>query len=77
MTTDDFADTLTSRLVSLVNPQDLSSIRSSFCNQVDFYATARDARPFLDAHPEGALMAIRDAHDWARCFAAAFVASGQ
>jgi alkylmercury lyase len=75
-------DTVTSvepetAVVSLVNPENLSSIRSSFCTRVNFYATAEDAEAFLDAHPDGAVMAIRDAHAWARRFADAFTAAGQ
>jgi len=64
-------------VVSMVNPEDLSSIRTSFCNQVDFYATAEDAEAFPEGHPNGAVMAIREAHAWARRFADAFLAAGQ
>jgi alkylmercury lyase len=62
-------------VVSLVNPEDLSAIRSSFCNQVDFYATAEEARPWLESHPSGEVMSIRDAHTWATGLAGAFLAA--
>lgn len=49
-------------VVSLVNPEDLSSIRSSFCNQVHYFASPEDARPWLDEHPDGEVLPVRDAY---------------
>ena len=40
-------------VVSLVNPADLTSIRSSFCNQVHYFASNADAEPWLDRHRGG------------------------
>lgn len=49
-------------VVSLVNPEDLSSIRSSFCNQVHYFTSAEDAQPWLDAHPGGEVLPVADAY---------------
>lgn len=51
----------TEAVVSLVNPEDITSIRSSFCNQVHYFASAEDARPWLEAHSDGELLAVADA----------------
>ena len=60
-------------VLSVVNPDDLSSVRTSFCNEVDFYATADEARPWLDRHPTGVVMPVHEAHALAREMAAAFL----
>lgn len=49
-------------VVSLVNPEDMSSVRSAFCNQVHFFASAETAQPWLDAHPGGSVVAVGEAH---------------
>ena len=49
-------------VVSLVNPADMSSVRSAFCNQVHFFASADDARPWLDNHPGGEVLSVADAY---------------
>jgi alkylmercury lyase len=49
-------------VVSLINPQDLSSVRSAFCNQVHFFPSAEAARPWLDAHPEGSVVPVAEAY---------------
>ncbi len=49
-------------VVSLVNPEDLSSIRSSFCNQVHYFTSAEDAQPWLEAHPGGEILPVADAY---------------
>lgn len=48
-------------VVSLVNPEDMTEIRSSFCNQVHFFTSTEDAQPWLDSHPDGEVLAIADA----------------
>jgi alkylmercury lyase len=50
-------------VVSVLNPDDLSSIRSSFCNQVHFFTSPEDAQPWLDAHPDGEVMSVEQAHE--------------
>jgi alkylmercury lyase len=49
-------------VVSLVNPEDLSSIRSSFCNLVHYFTGADDAAPWLAEHPEGQIVSVAEAH---------------
>lgn len=49
-------------MVSLVNPEDMSSIRSSFCNQVHFFTSPEDAAPWLADHPEAEVLPVADAH---------------
>ncbi len=50
-------------VVSLVNPADMmSSIRSSFCNQVHYFTSPEDARPWLEAHPGGEVLPVADAY---------------
>jgi alkylmercury lyase len=49
-------------VMSLVNPEDLSSIRSSFCNQVHYFTSAEDAQPWLEAHPGGEILPVADAY---------------
>lgn len=36
-------------VVSLVNPEDVTELRSSFCNRVHFFTSVDDARSWLDA----------------------------
>jgi alkylmercury lyase len=49
-------------VVSLVNPEDLSSVRSSFCNQVHFFASPDEAGPWLENHPEGTIVPVQEAY---------------
>ena len=49
-------------VVSVINPDDLSSIRSSFCNQVHFFTSADDAAEWLDNHPGGEVLPVADAY---------------
>jgi len=48
-------------VVSLVNPEDMTEIRSSFCNQVHFFTSTEDAQPWLESHPGGEVLAVVDA----------------
>ncbi|WP_427136185.1 organomercurial lyase MerB [Pseudarthrobacter sp. S9] len=49
-------------VVSLVNPEDMSSVRSAFCNQVHFFASDEAAHPWLAAHPGGSVVPVAEAH---------------
>ncbi|MGH3584538.1 MAG: organomercurial lyase MerB [Mycobacterium sp.] len=49
-------------VVSLVNPEDLTSIRSSFCNQVHYFTCAADAEPWLAQHPGAQIVGVTEAH---------------
>jgi len=45
-------------VISLVNPDDLSQIRSAFCNQVHYFASPDEARPWLERHPEATVIPV-------------------
>ncbi|MBN9629121.1 MAG: organomercurial lyase MerB, partial [Actinobacteria bacterium] len=49
-------------VVSLVNPEDMTSIRSAFCNQVHYFTSAEDAQTWLETHPGGEVMPVADAY---------------
>lgn len=49
-------------VVSLVNPEDMTSVRSAFCNQVHYFDSAEAAKPWLAAHPGGEIMPVADAY---------------
>ncbi|GAC1500751.1 MAG: organomercurial lyase MerB [Pseudarthrobacter sp.] len=49
-------------VVSLVNPEDMSSVRSSFCNQVHFFASPEEAEPWLENHPDGTIIPVDEAY---------------
>lgn len=49
-------------VVSLVNPEDMSAVRSSFCNQVHFFASPEEAGPWLKAHPGGSVILVDEAY---------------
>lgn len=49
-------------VVSVVNPDIVASIRSSFCNQVHFFASAADAADWLASHPGGDVVPVVDAY---------------
>lgn len=49
-------------VVSLVNPDDMTSIRSSFCSQVHYFASGDDAQTWLAQHPGGEVLSVADAY---------------
>lgn len=49
-------------VVSLVNPEDMTSVRSAFCNQVHYFDSAEAAKPWLDAHPGGEILPVAEAY---------------
>lgn len=53
-------------VVSLVSPDDLTSVRSAFCNHVHFFASADAAHPWLDQHPEATILPVADAYELGR-----------
>ncbi|MEO3936875.1 organomercurial lyase MerB [Dermatophilaceae bacterium Soc4.6] len=53
-------------VVSLVDPEDLTSVRSAFCNQVHFFASAEAAQAWLDKHPGAAVLPVAEAYQLAR-----------
>ncbi|WP_144663328.1 organomercurial lyase MerB [Paenarthrobacter nicotinovorans] len=56
-------------VVSLVNPEDMSSVRSSFCNQVHFFASPEEAEPWLINHPDGTVIPVDEAYRLASAMA--------
>lgn len=56
-------------VVSLVNPEDLSSIRSAFCHQVHFFSSADDAGPWLQDRPGATVIPVAQAYQLATTMA--------
>ncbi len=48
-------------VVSIVTPDDLSAVRTSFCNEVHFFASPEAASPWLAVHPGATVLPITDA----------------
>ena len=48
-------------VVSIVTPDDVSAIRTSFCNEVHFFASPGAADTWLAAHPGATVLPITDA----------------
>jgi alkylmercury lyase len=49
-------------VVSIVTPDDMASVRASFCNQVHFFASPDAAGHWLGEHPEATVVPVADAH---------------
>jgi alkylmercury lyase len=60
-------------VVSLVNPDKITSIRSSFCNQVHYFASPEDAGSWLTEHPEAEIVPVADAYQLADALSAGFL----
>jgi alkylmercury lyase len=60
-------------VVSLVNPEDMTSVRGAFCSQVHFFASREDAQPWLDTHPGGEVMVVEEAYRVGTALAASMV----
>lgn len=77
LTVDDTGVTSTdpaTAVVSLVAPDDLTSVRAAFCNQVHFFASEHAAGPWLDDHPDASVLPVAEAYELAR---EATIPSGQ
>lgn len=48
-------------VVSIVTPDDVSAVRTSFCNEVHFFASPEAASPWLAEHPGATVLPITDA----------------
>lgn len=48
-------------VVSLVNPDDMTSLRSAFCNQVHYFTSTEEAQAWIEAHPGGEVLPVADA----------------
>lgn len=53
-------------VVSIVIPSEMSSVRSAFCDQVHFFASADAATTWLDAHPGMFVVPVADAFQLGR-----------
>lgn len=49
-------------VVSLMNPDQITSIRSSFCNQVHYFTSVGDAAEWLAEHPGAEAVPVAEAH---------------
>jgi alkylmercury lyase len=65
----------TSAVVSLVSPEDMAEVRSSFCNQVHYFTSPEDAQPWLEAHPEGEVLTVEQARRMGADIVTAFLGS--
>ncbi|MCZ4570206.1 organomercurial lyase MerB [Rhodococcus erythropolis] len=61
-------------VLSLLIPEDEGPVRSSFCNQVHYFASREEARPWLDTHPDGEVLDIEAAHRVGAAIAASMLA---
>lgn len=60
-------------VVSLVNPEQISSIRSSLCNQVHYFTSAEDAAGWLAEHPGAEVVSVADAYQLGSTLAASLI----
>lgn len=51
-----------SAVVSLVNPEQITSIRTSFCNQVHYFTSSANAAAWLAAHPGAEVVPVAEAY---------------
>nr|BAQ03799.1 organomercurial lyase enzyme [Paenibacillus sp. EOA1] len=56
----------TTAVVSIVTPDDTSSVRSSFCNEVHFFSTESAAQNWLNQHPNGKVYPVKEAFELGR-----------
>lgn len=50
-------------VVSIVTPEDMSSVRTSFCDQVHFFSTEGAAQDWLNQHPDGKVLPVKEAFE--------------
>lgn len=53
-------------VVSLVDPADMTSVRSSFCNQVHFFASTEATQLWLSQHPDARVLPVAEAYELSR-----------
>lgn len=59
--------------VSLIDPVDMTEIRSSFCNQVHFFGSADDADSWVEKNPGGEILPIAEAFEFGVRLTAVFL----
>jgi alkylmercury lyase len=64
-------------VVSLVTPDTPTSIRTSFCNQIHFFAAAEAAGDWLAEHPEARVLPVADAFEAERDLNAQIISGGR
>ncbi|MBY0413186.1 MAG: organomercurial lyase MerB, partial [Bdellovibrionales bacterium] len=63
-------------VVSIVSPDDMSSIRSAFCNEVHFFSSPKAAQNWLKQHPGASVLPVKDAFELGRLLGARYEGSG-
>ena len=63
-------------VVSILTPDRGTSVRSAFCNQVHFFASAAAAQPWLREHPDASVLPVREAFDLGRRLTSTLLAGG-
>lgn len=63
-------------VVSIVTPDDMSSIRSSFCNEVHFFSSPSAAQNWLKQHPGASVLPVEDAFELGRLLGTRYEGSG-
>ena len=53
-------------VVSIVTPDDLASVRASFCNHVHFFTDTAAAQSWLSEHPGGSVLPVAQAYQLGR-----------
>ncbi|MDA8369953.1 MAG: organomercurial lyase MerB [Nocardiopsaceae bacterium] len=61
-------------VVSIVAPEQCSSVRSDFCDEVHFFASRHAAAPWLDDRPEATVVEVAEAFTLGRRLAASLTA---
>ncbi|MBN9629881.1 MAG: organomercurial lyase MerB [Actinobacteria bacterium] len=64
-------------VVSIVTPEDMSSVRSAFCNQVHFFTSPDDAQGWLTTHPGGSILTVDEAYELGTTIAATLLAHSE
>lgn len=54
-------------VVSVVVPEQCTSVRSAFCEQVHYFATRDTAERWLAEHPSGRILSVEEAFDMGQC----------
>lgn len=60
-------------VVSLANPDQITSIRSSFCSQVHYFTSPGDAAGWLKEHPDAEVLPVAEAQQLGAALAAALL----
>lgn len=62
--------------VSIVTPEQCTSVRSAFCNQVHFFASPDAAQPWLAEHPDATVLPVAEAFTLGRRLAEEHLLTG-